>query len=253
MNPIVFPGERLEDLDLAGLQIIQDPDFFCFGIDAVLLAWYASRSVSARSRTADLGTGSGIIPLLLYGRTQVQHIDALEIQEDLAALARRNVALNRLEDVIHIFCRDLRDPGPQFTSSYYDVITCNPPYMRLDRGAKNARAAIAQARHELTCTMTDVALFARKTLKDRGKLFLIQRADRLGDIMVSLRAQGLEVKTLRFVHPYAHKPANLVLVQAMKKGKPGLIAEPPLAVYNADGSYTAEINAIYGSDGPRPR
>lgn len=253
MNPIVFPGERLEDLDLAGLKIIQDPDYFCFGIDAVLLAWYASHAVTARSRAADLGTGSGIIPLLLCGRTAARHIDALEIQAELADLARRNAALNRLEDVIHVFCCDLRDPGPEFASSYYDVITCNPPYMRLDRGAKNARPTVAQARHELTCTMTDVALFARKTLKDRGKLFLIQRADRLGDIMVSLRAQGIEVKTLRFVHPYAHKAANLVLVQAMKKGKPGLIAEPPLVVYNADGSYTAEINAIYGSDGPRPR
>lgn len=253
MEHLIKIGERLEDLDLNGLKIIQNPDFFCFGIDAVLLAWFASSAITRKTKTIDLGTGTGILPLLLYGRTGTKQIDALEIQENVVDLARRNVELNGLSDIIHIHHGDLRNPGPAFHSSNTDVVVCNPPYMRMDRGMKNPSETMAISRHELCCTISDVTHFARVMLKDRGKLFLVQRADRLGDVLCALRADGLEAKRLVTVHPYAHRPANLILVEAMKKGKPNLKVEPPLVVYNADGSYSDAINAIYGTDGPTPR
>lgn len=253
MNTYHHPHERLEDLDLKGLKIIQNPDFFCFGIDAVLLAWFAAGGIHPRHHVLDLGTGTGIIPLLLYGRTQARAIEALELQDNMVDLARRNMALNGLSEVIHVHQGDLRHPGPAFSSSSYDVITCNPPYMRLDRGVKNPSETVAISRHELTCTTEDVLEFARVMLKDRGKLYLVQRADRLADVIAAMRSKGVEAKRLMAVHPYAHKAANLILVEAIKKGKPYLKIEPPLVVYNEDGSYTQAINAIYGTEGPQPR
>jgi tRNA1Val (adenine37-N6)-methyltransferase len=246
-------GERLEDLGLNGLQILQNPDHFCFGIDAVLLAWYASGSVHYKTRTIDLGTGTGVIPLLLYGRTGTRHIDALEIQPEMADMAKRSVALNDLNATIHVTCGDLRHPGSAFHSSSYDVVVCNPPYMRTDRGKLNPRDNLAIARHEITCTLADVAGFAKTMLKDRGKLFLIQRADRLVDLATVLREHQLEIKRLRPVYPSPGKPANLLLIEAMKKGRPHAIIETPLMVYQSDGQYSREINAIYGTPGPQKK
>lgn len=251
METIIYPHERLEDLDLKGLKIIQDPDYFCFGIDAVLLANFAAKSCHAKTRLIDLCTGSGIIPLLLTGHTPIKYIDALEIQPHMAALAKRNMILNDLDENIHVYEGDLRYPHGHFHSSYYDVITCNPPYMPLDRGIKSPKDPMAIARHEITCTIEDVAEFARVYLKDKGKLFLIHRADRLIDIAFALRSKGIEIKRLRLISPFRNKPANLVLIEAMKKGRPALIAEPPLIIYNDDGSYTEEINIIYGTDSPK--
>ena len=253
MENLVKINERLEDLDLNGLKIIQNPDYFCFGIDAVLLGWFASKAVTRKTKTIDLGTGTGILPLLLYGRTGTRHIDALEIQENMVDLARRNVILNHLEEVIHIYQGDIRNPGNLFHSYIYDIIVSNPPYMRMDRGLKNPSETVAISRHELLCNMDDIASFAKTMLKDRGKLFLVQRADRLGDVIYALRSKGLEPKRLMNVHPFASRPANLIMIEAMKKGRPSVIIEPPLYVYNDDGTYTDAINEIYGTDGPQPR
>lgn len=253
MDDIMKTGERLEDLGLKGLQILQNPNHFCFGIDAVLLAWYASSSVRPKTRVVDLGTGTGVIPLLLYGRTGVNHVDALEIQPDMADMARRSVVMNGLDNTISIHCADLRQPGPAFHPSTYDVVTSNPPYMPAGHGGINPRDTLAIARHEITCTLADIARFSQIMLKDRGKLFMVHRADRMADIAAILREHGLEIKRLRAVYPYPGKPANLILVQAMKKGQPHMILEPPLYVYNDDGTYSDAINAIYGTNGPTAR
>ena len=247
------PNERLEDLNLDGLMIMQDPNAFRFGIDAVLLSHYALPACKRRSKIMDLCTGTGVIPLLIYGHHHCEHIDGMEIQPAMADLAQRNVRLNGLENFIHIYNSDLRDPGAAFHSSTYDVITCNPPYMPLSRGMQSPSDPLAIARHEITCTITDVAAFARIYLKDKGKLYLVHRADRLIDIAAALREKQIEIKRIRFVYPYAGKPANLVLIEAMKKGQPAAIIEPPLYVYNADGSYTDEINEIYGTEGPQAK
>ncbi len=208
MEKIIKKDERMEDLGLAGLKIIQNPNYFCFGIDAVLLAWFAAGALKRRSKVIDLGTGTGIIPLLLYGRQPVERIDAVDIQENMVEMAKRSIMLNHLETK-------------------------------------------AIARHELCCRIEDVALFAMRRLKDKGKLFLVHRADRFVDIVNALREKQIETKRVQFVYPYEDKPANLVLIEAVKRGKPQLKVEPPLIVYREDGCYTDSINAIYGTDGPR--
>ena len=246
-------NERIDDLDLKGLHIIQNPDYFCFGIDAVLLAWFASPFIHPNTHVMDLGTGSGILPLLVYGRTGARRIEALEIQDQMVELARRNVAMNQLEDVITVHHGDICHPTPQMLSTNFDVILSNPPYMRMDRGMKNATSAVSIARHEIACTLDDVVFFAKRTLKDRGKLFMVQRADRLSDLLCSLRKHGVEAKRLCAVHPYVDKPANLILVEAMRQGKSYMNIDPPLVVYNEGGSYTQAINEIYGCVEPKKR
>lgn len=253
MDNFIKENERLEDLGIKGLRIIQNPDYFCFGIDAVLLAWFASGAVKKRSRVIDLGTGTGIIPLLLYGRTGVEKIQALEIQENMVEMAGRSVACNGLEERIEIIHGDIKNPGVRVQPTSYDVVVSNPPYMKVGHGLKNPTETKAIARHEILCAIEDVVIFAKRMLKDRGKLFLIHRADRLADIMSAMRDHRVEPKRLQFIHPYADKPANLVLVEGMKAGKPYLITEAPIVVYEKDGRYTQTINDIYGTSAPYDR
>lgn len=253
MDNFIKENERLEDLGIKGLRIIQNPDYFCFGIDAVLLAWFASGAVKKRSRVIDLGTGTGIIPLLLYGRTGVEKIQALEIQENMVEMAGRSVACNGLEERIEIIHGDIKNPGAQVQPTSYDVVVSNPPYMKVGHGLKNPTETKAIARHEILCAIEDIVVFAKRMLKDRGKLFLIHRADRLADIMSAMRDHRVEPKRLQFIHPYADKPANLVLVEGMKAGKPYLITEAPIVVYEKDGRYTQTINDIYGTSAPYDR
>ena len=244
-SPYQKPGERLEALGLGDLVILQDPTSFCFSIDAVLLAWFASQKINKKDHLIDLGTGTGILSLLIYGRTGVAQIKAIELQPKMANMARRSVLTNKLEDRIDIICGDLRNPGDYFHSSAYDVIVCNPPYMPIKRGMANPKDTLALARHEITCTLEDVARFAKMTLKDRGRIFLIHRADRITDVTVTFRTAGIEPKRILPVHPYVGKPANLILVEAMKKGRPQCKMESPIFVYDQNGQYTDVINAIY--------
>lgn len=252
--PFKKPGERLEDLGLDGLYILQNPDAFRFNIDSVLLAWYAAPAVHRKTHTLDIGTGTGVLPLLLYGRTHTAHIDAIEIQPAMADMAARSVAMNHLEDVIRIHEGDIRrEPGTALPRGAYDVVITNPPYMPKGQGEVNPDRALALARHEITCTLEDVAAAAQALLKDRGRLFMVHRADRLVDLCTVLRAHQLEVKRVRAVHPFPDKPANQILLQAAKRGRPGAIVEPPLSIYQSSGVYSDEINAIYGTEGPIPK
>nr|WP_320024662.1 tRNA1(Val) (adenine(37)-N6)-methyltransferase [uncultured Acetobacterium sp.] len=250
MDNFFKKGERIEDLGLKELKIIQNPDFFCFGMDAVLLSWFVARRTRGALHMIDLGTGTGIIPLLLYGKTTAASITGLEIQAPLVEMARRSMALNGLSSQIKIIEGDIKDPGSEILPNYYDVVVSNPPYMRAKAGLKNNCETKTVSRHEVLCNIEDILIFSKRMLKDRGRLFLVHRPERLGDIISLMRTYKIEVKHLQFVYPSIKKEANLVLIEARKSGNPGLKTDAPLIVYNEDGQYTREIYDIYGMTPP---
>lgn len=238
--------ERLDDLQLGGLKIIQDTRGFCYGIDAVLLADFAKAAPS--SATLDLCSGNGIVALLLAGKTMANKIVGLEIQSDAAQLAKRSIALNHLEERVRMVCGDVKDAVRLFGKASFDVVTCNPPYMSGGCGLTNAADAKAIARHEILCTLEDVISAACQLLRPGGRLYMVHRPERLVDLLYLMRSFGLEPKRLRLVHPSAHRRANLVLVEGIRQGGRELKMLPPLYVYGEDGEYTEEIYRIYGRE-----
>ena len=341
-SDILRPGERIDDLQRGGtagtaepadggappqgLRIIQDPARFCFGMDAVLLSAYVQMKKARRG--LDLGTGNGIIPILLSDRTDCRHLTGLEIQPASADLAARSVALNSLEERISIVQGDIREADRIFAAASFDFITCNPPYRTvgsgkvsgrdhassgkkvpgadhasggkkapgtdgaeptcssaeatgLDRrsasksekttspdrrsasksvkttspdhdfGAENKEDPLngldprAIARHELLCTFDDVARAAAKLLRPGGHFYLVHRPMRLPELITTLCGRGLEPKRMRFVYPHADQAPNMVLIDCVRGGGPELRVEPPLIVYEKDGSYTPELLQIY--------
>lgn len=237
-------NERIDDLQRNGYRIIQDPDRFCFGMDAVLLSGFAA--VKDGARVLDLGTGTGIIPILLEAKTGAAHLAGLEIQADSADMARRSVALNGLEEKIDIVTGDIKEAGRIFDAASFDVITCNPPYMIGKHGLKNPEDAKAIARHEILCTLEDVAEQTAKLLKPGGKFFLVHRPFRLAEIMVTLKKYKLEPKRMQLVYPFVDKEPNMVLLEAARGGRPRMTVEKPLIVYREPGVYMTEIYDIYG-------
>ena len=236
--------ERLDDLQLSGLRIIQDPERFCFGMDAVLLSGF----VKARrgDELLDLGTGTGILPLLLSAKTQCAHLTGLEIQEESADMARRSVALNHLEEKISIVTGDVKEAGTIFAPASFDCITCNPPYMIGKHGIQNPEAPKAIARHEILCTFEDVAAAAEKLLKSGGKFFLVHRPFRLAEIIVTLTKHKLEPNRMRLVYPFADKEPNMVLLEAVRGGNSRMTVEAPLILFEAPGVYSQEIKRDFG-------
>ena len=237
-------NERIDDLQRNGYRIIQDPERFCFGMDAVLLSGFAA--VKDGARVLDLGTGTGIIPILLSAKTGAAHLTGLEIQADSADMAGRSVALNGLEEKIDIVKGDIKEAGRIFDAASFDVITCNPPYMIGRHGLKNPDDAKAIARHEILCTLEDVAEQTAKLLKPGGKFFLVHRPFRLAEIIVTLKKYKLEPKRMQLVYPFVDKEPNMVLLEAARGGRPRMTVEKPLIVYREPGVYMAEIYDIYG-------
>lgn len=283
------PGERIDDLQRNGLRILQDPARFCFGMDAVLLASYVQMKKARRA--LDLGTGNGILPLLLSARTDCAHLTGLEIQPASADLAARSVALNGLEDRISIVQGDIREAGRLFKAASFDFITCNPPYRPagtgrvsgkkqvavasaaegeiqaagtgrvpgqdqltgIDQSAENGGKADllesfdprAIARHELLCTLDDVVSAAAKLVRPGGHFYLVHRPLRLAEILTKLTLAGLEPKRMRLVYPHVDEAPNMVLLDCVRGGAPELRVEPPLIVYEKDGSYTPELRRLY--------
>lgn len=242
-NVEIKSHERVDDLHRNGYMLIQDPKRFCFGIDAVLLSGFARAEKG--SKVLDLGTGTGVIPILMEAKNEDAHFTALEIQEESAEMASRSVALNGLEEKIDIVCGDIKEADKLFKAASFDVITTNPPYMNDGGGIKNDYGPKTIARHEVLCSLDDIARVSSKLLKFGGKLFMVHRPHRLTDIMCTLREHKLEPKVIRFVHSYADKEPTMVLVEAMRSGKPMVKVMPPLIVYGSDGKYTDEINEIY--------
>ena len=241
---ILKDKERLDDLQLSGLKIIQNPEKFCFGMDAVLLSGFVRAKKG--EQLLDLGTGTGILPLLLSAKTECAHLTGLEIQEESADMARRSVALNHLEDRISIVTGDVKEAGGIFAPASFDCITCNPPYMIGEHGIQNPDAPKAIARHEILCTFEDVATAAEKLLKSGGKFFLVHRPFRLAELIVTMTRHHLEPKRMRLVHPYADKEPNMVLIEAVRGGNSRMTVEPPLIIFKEAGEYTQEIKEKYG-------
>ena len=250
VDNILKNGERIEDFGLKNLKIIQNPEYFCFGMDAVLLSWFVSKKTKGAIDIIDLGTGTGIIPLLLYGKTQARSITGIEIQEPLVEMARRSMELNGLSDQIRIIHGDIKKPGDEILPNSYDVVVSNPPYMRAQGGLKNKQDTKTISRHEVLCNIEDILVFSKRMLRDRGRLFLVHRPERLGDIIFLMRSYKIEVKHLQFVYSAITKEANLVLIEGRKSGRPGMKTDPPLIVYDEKGQYTDEIYKIYGMKKP---
>ena len=245
--------EKLEKL-LNGYQIYQDTERFQFGIDAVLLADFASggragdggkSSIKAGEKIMDLGTGTGIIPLLMVKKCRAA-FTGLEVQKDSADMAARSIAHNGLEKKIQIVNGDLRKVKELFDCHSFNAVTCNPPYMIDTHGQGNGLDAMTIARHEVLCTLEDVVAAADYLLAPHGSFFMIHRPFRLPEIFSSLEKHKMEMKRMRLIMPFAGKEPNMVLIEARKNAKRRLTIEPPLIVRNDDGNYTDEINIIYG-------
>ena len=241
---VLKENERIDDLERNGYRIIQDTKRFCFGMDAVLLSGFAR--VKEGAHVLDLGTGTGIIPILLEAKTKAEHLTGLEIQEDSADMARRSVLLNGLEDKIDIVAGDIKEAESLFDAASFDVITCNPPYMIGKHGITNEGDAKAIARHEILCTLEDVVSQAAKLLKPGGNFYMVHRPFRLAEIMTVLQAYKLEPKRMQLVYPFVDKEPNMVLIEANRGGRPRMTVEKPLIVYKEPGVYMPEIYDIYG-------
>ena len=211
-------GERIDDLQRNGLKIIQDPGRFCFGMDAVLLSGFASAGIRQGMRVLDLGTGTGIIPLLLSAKTQAESLCGLEIQADSADMARRSVAMNHLEDRISVIQGDIKEADKLFAAASFDVL----------------------------CTFEDIAAQTARLLAPGGSFYLVHRPFRLAELIVTLSKYKLEPKRMQLVYPYADREPNMVLLQAVRGGKPRMTVEKPLVIYKEPGVYTEEIYGIYG-------
>ena len=235
--------ERLDDLQIKGYEIIQSPGRFCFGMDAVLLSDFIT--VKPKESALDLGTGTGILPILMAAKYAGKHYTGLEIQEESADMARRSVRYNGLEEQINIETGDIKEASKIFGAASYEVITTNPPYMIGDHGLKNDNEALYIARHEVLCTLDDILRESARILKPKGRFYMVHRPFRLPEILAKMSAYRIEPKRMRLVHPYIDKEPNMVLIEGLRGGNPRLKVEPPLIMYDRDGSYTEELLRIY--------
>ena len=239
---LVKAGERVDDLQ-NGFYVIQNQSKFCFGMDAVLLSGFAR--IRKGDHVLDMGTGTGIIPILLKSKTKGEHFTGLEIQEECADMATRSVQYNGLESAVDIVCGDIKEAAGIFGAASFDVVTSNPPYMIGAHGLQNPYMAKAIARHEVLCTLEDVVSQASKVLKDRGRFFMVHRPFRLAEIFSVLTRYKLEPKRMQLVYPYIDREPNMVLIEALKGGNSRITVEKPLIVYEKPGVYTKDILEIY--------
>ena len=243
MPAVLHEGESLDDLQ-NGFFIIQSENGFRYGIDAVLLSGFAR--VKPGENVLDMGTGTGILPILLAAKTQGEYFTGLEIQEKSADMAGRSVAYNRLEERVRIVRGDIKEAAAIFGPASFDVVVSNPPYMTGQHGLVNPNEAKAIARHEVLCTLEDLVRETAAVLTSRGRFYLVHRPFRLAEIMGILMKYRLEPKRMQLVYPYVNKEPNMVLLEACKGGNPRIQVEKPLIVYERPGVYTEEIRRIYG-------
>lgn len=245
MNEQVFLGEdeRIDDLQRNGYRLIQNPKLFCFGMDAVLLSTFATAAPG--QKVLDMGTGNGVIPILMEAKNPGAYFTGLEIQDLSFDLASRNVKLNKLESQVNMVQGDIKEASRIFGEASFNVVTSNPPYMNENHGIVNPDSAKAIARHELLCSLEDVIRETSRCLKVKGHFFMVHRPQRLISIINTMTKYHLEPKRMQMVHPYADKDANMVLIEAVKCGRSQLQTEPPLIVYNKDGSYTEQLLSMY--------
>jgi tRNA1(Val) A37 N6-methylase TrmN6 len=239
--------ERLDDLIHDNLKIIQHKNHFSFGIDAVLLADFVD--VKPGDKIIDLGTGTGVIPLLLTAKSDPGQVLGIELQAELVDMAKRSVLYNNLEEFIQIKRADITELKNQLRAESFEVVASNPPYMPLGQGKVNPERQLAIARHEIKITLKEVVGASAYLLKYGGKASYVYRPERLDELLLLMRENNLQPKKLRFIYPKKDEECNLVLVTGVKGANYGLVIEEPLIVYQDDGEYTLEIMEIYyGSD-----
>lgn len=237
------PGERVDDLQCRGYTIIQNKDVFCFGMDAVLLADFATGA--GKGKAIDLGTGTGVIPMLMQARGKGTHFTGLEVQAYSADMAKRSVQMNHLEDCISIVEGDMRKVKELFPAGSFAAVTSNPPYIKGKHGLENANSPKNIARHEILMELEDVVRAASYLLSEGGSFSMVHKPFRLAEIIRLMSAYRLEPKRMCMVQPYAEKEPNMVLIEGNKGGKPMLKVEPTLIVYEKDGSYTEDLRTRY--------
>lgn len=240
----ILENERIDDLEYKNLKIIQNKDGFCFGIDSILLSDFASK-IKDESKVIDLGTGTGIIGILLCAKTKLSKMIGVEIQKEVYEMAKRSIKLNKLEDKFQVINENIKNLQNKLETGTFDAVVTNPPYKKEGTGITNENEKKLISRHEITATLEDFIKASNKLLKDKGSLYMVHRPDRLADIIETLRKYKLEPKIIRFVHPKIGKEANLVLIKAIKNAKPFLKIEESLYVYKENGEYTDEILKIY--------
>lgn len=240
----LLPGERIDELQRNGYRIIQNPERFCFGMDAVLLSGFAR--AKKQERCLDLGCGNGIIPILMEAKTEGKHFTGLEIQPESADMARRSVALNGLQDRIDIVEGDIKDSSKIFGASSFHVVTTNPPYMTAQHGLTNVYEAKTIARHEVLCNLEDIIRESARLLMPGGRFYMVHRPFRLAEIISLMVQYRMEPKRMRLVYPYVDREPNMVLIEGLRGGKSRMTVEKPLIVYKEPGKYTDEIYNVYG-------
>ena len=237
-------NERIDDLEFKGLKIIQNKNGFCFGIDSVILSDFA-KNVKPNSNIMDLGTGTGILPILLSAKTEAKKIWGIEIQEDVANMAKRSILLNKLEEKIEIINENILNLESKFEKNSIDVIVTNPPYKKKGTGVINEKESKLIARHEITASLEDFIEISSKLLKYKGEIFMVHRPERLVDILYLMRNKKIEPKNIRFVYANKESEPKLILVRGVKNAKEFLKVEKNLYIYNEDGNYSDEILKIY--------
>lgn len=247
MDILLKENERIDDLEYKGLKIIQNKKGFCFGMDSVLLSDYA-KSIKKDSMVLDLGTGTGILGILLCGKTKLKHITGIEIQEEVFDMAKRSISLNNLKDRFDVLNEDIKEISKIFPAESIDAIVTNPPYKQDNTGLHSKNETQLISRHEIKCTLEDVIKISAKLLKNSGEFYMVHRPERVADIVDVMRKYKLEPKNIRFVFPKTNKEPNLLLIKAVKNANSFLKVESPLIIYKEDGEYTEELLKIYNKE-----
>lgn len=237
-------NERIDDLEFKNLKVIQNKNGFCFGMDAVLLSDFA-KNIKRNATVLDLGTGTGIIPILLCGKTELKKVVGVEIQEEVAKMAKKSILLNNLENRFEILNCNIKELNKIYENQTFDVIVTNPPYKKQDSGIINENEKKLISRHEITANLEDFIKISKDLLKDKGELYMVHRPERLVDIFELMRKYKIEPKELKMVCPNKNKEPNLVLIKGVKNAKPFLKVEKNLYVYDTENNYTKEILKIY--------
>ena len=237
-------NERIDDLEFKNLKIIQNKDGFCFGIDSVLLSDFA-KNIKKDSMVLDLGTGTGIIPILLCGKTKLKKVTGIELQEEVAKMTKKSIKLNNLEDKFNVINENILNLNKIYENQTFDVIVSNPPYKKKDTGIINENEKKIISRHEISASLEDFIKISKDLLKDKGEFYMVHRPERLVDIFELMRKYKIEPKILKMVYSYKNKEPKLILIKGVKNAKPFLKVESNLYIYEDTGKYTKEILKIY--------
>ena len=239
-------NEVIDDLEFKDLRIIQNKKWFKYGIDSVLLSDFAK--IKKNAKVLDIGTGTGIISILLSKKTDCKELIGIEVQSDVADMAQRSVELNHLENKVKIINDNILNIEKYFPKEYFDSIVTNPPYQKNNSGLKNENEKQLVARHEVLCSLEDIIQKSFQMLRDNGSFYMVHRPERLVDILFLMRKYRLEPKEIRFVHSKAKEKPVLVLIKGVKYSGKFLKVLEPLIVYEDTGEYTDEIYKIYNKE-----